>query len=871
MNYKKSVEEIYRELNTSIKGLSNEEATIRLDKYGENKLNEGKKKSAFIMFLSQFNDFMIILLIFASIFSFIISYIRGESYVDSIIIIVIVIVNAVLSFIQERKAEESISELNKMFVTNNYVIRDGIKRLTDVKEVVPGDIIELEAGDYVSADARIISSDNLIINESTLTGESTGVKKESININSDKELYERSNMVYAGCNVMNGHAFVVVTETGMNTELGKIADSLMNKKSGITPLQKKVNQISKVLTYLILIIIIIMMAVGLYLKNDFFDVLMLSISLAVAAIPEGMSSVITIILSLGMADMAKKNVIIRKMASVETLGSTDVICSDKTGTITQNKMTVKSIWVNGKLYSEKDNISNSEMLYKGAFFCHNVVKSATGYIGDETEISIYKFLEDCGFGSKGERLKEVPFDSDRKMMTTINKIDDRVYSFTKGSLDSVINNCKYYLYDGKVYEMDDRFKNMVYDAQEEESKKSLRLLAFAYKENDMFNPEVDMIFTGLIGMMDPPRETVPGAICTCLKAGIKPIMITGDSKATAGAIAKSVGIIGENDDDRVIEGKFVDDMTDDELKKRVQNYRVYARVSPSCKLRIVEALQSNGYVVAMTGDGVNDAPAIQKADIGIGMGITGTEVVKKVADCILVDDSFATIVDGVYEGRRITANIKKIILYLLAGNIVEVILVFVSMVLNMEIFTTLQLLWINLITDSIPAIMLAFEKGGDDIMDDTPTNRYNDSFFTPFLSAKIFIGAVIKSIVMLILFVYFAKAKDAMVAGSLMFIYLTIHELLFAYSCKNPKGSVIGRGMFNNKRLNMGMLGIILVNVIVLVTPLSKYFIVSNLGFSNVMLVFIISISMFVLGEIVKPIYVKLFKDYGKGGKGYEK
>ena len=505
MNYKKSVEEIYRELNTSINGLTQEEAIIRLDKYGENKLKEGKKKSAFVMFLSQFNDFMIILLIFASIFSFVISYIRGESYVDSIIIIIIVIVNAILSFIQERKAEESISELNKMFVTNNYVIRDGVKRLTDVREIVPGDIIELEAGDYVSADARIISSDNLIVNESTLTGESLGVKKESINIDSDKELYERVNMVYAGCNVMNGHSFVVVTETGMNTELGLIADSLMNKKSGLTPLQKKVNQISKVLTYLILGIIIVMMGIGIYLKNDFFDVLMLSISLAVAAIPEGMSSVITIILSLGISDMAKKNVIIRKMSSVETLGSTDVICSDKTGTITQNKMEVKCIWVNGKLYSEKDNILNSEMLFRCAYFCHNVVKSSESYIGDETEISIFKFLESINFGSKGERIREVPFDSDRKMMSTINRIDDVVYSFTKGSLDSVINNCKFYLLNGNVYEMTDDFRNMVYEAQEEESKKSLRLLAFAYKDSDVDDPERNMIFAGLMGMMDPPR------------------------------------------------------------------------------------------------------------------------------------------------------------------------------------------------------------------------------------------------------------------------------------------------------------------------------------------------------------------------------
>lgn len=858
--YNKKVEELYKELNTSISGLTEEEASKRLERYGENKLAERKKKSNFIIFLNQFNDLMIILLIFASVFSAVISYIQKESYADSVIILIIVVINATLSFIEEKKADKAIEELNKMFITNNNVIRNGKKETIDVRKIVPGDIIELEAGDYVSADARIISSEALEVNESTLTGESKSIKKDNSDITEEKELYERKNMVYAGCNVTNGHAFVVVCSTAMNTELGKIGASLMNNKNELTPLQKKVNQISKVLTYIIIAIIIVMMAVGLLKKNDFFDILMLSISLAVAAIPEGMSSVITIILSLGMSEMAKRNVIIRKMASVETLGSTDIICSDKTGTITENKMQVKSIYVNNKLYTEKDNIENINLYNYCLSSCQNVTKNNDKYLGDETEVAIYKYLEEKNILINIPRIKEYPFDSDRKMMSTINTIEGKEYSFTKGSLDSVLQNCSYYLEDNKLYNITTEYKEKIFKIEEEESEKSLRILALAYKTENTSDPEHNMIFIGLIGMMDPPRISVPNAINTCKNSGIKIVMITGDSINTARAIAKSVGIIAT--DEGATTGKEIDKLTDDELKEAVKKYNVYARISPSTKLRIVDALQSNGYVVAMTGDGVNDAPAIQKADIGIGMGITGTEVVKKVADCILVDDSFSTIVDGVEEGRRITSNIKKIILYLLAGNIVEVLLVFISMVLNMEMFTTLQLLWINLVTDSIPAIMLAFEKKQDDQMENTLANKYNESFFTPLLTAKIVIGAIIKSIVMLIIFIYFAKEADVNTAGSLLFIYLVTHELLFSFSCRNIKKSVLNKDIFLNKKLTLGVLTILLVQVIVLVTPISKYFIVPNIKINYILITIGICFIMFILGELVKPIYTKLFKDY---------
>ena len=862
LGYNESIDELYFRLVTNADGLTDEEAIKRLSKYGENKLNEEKKKSNFIIFLNQFNDIMIILLIFAAVFSAIISYIRHESYFDSIVIIVIVVINAILSFIQEKKADAAISELNKMFVTNSYVIRNGKKEHVDVKNIVPGDILELEAGDYVSADARIIFSESLMVNESTLTGESRAIKKDNLDITEEKELYERKNMVYAGCNITNGHAFAVVCATGMNTELGKIATSLTNKKSDITPLQKKVNQISKVLTYIIMGIIVLMMIIGLLMKNNFFDVLMLSISLAVAAIPEGMSSVITIILSLGMSAMAKKNVIIRKMASVETLGSTDIICSDKTGTITQNKMVVKALYINNKIYKDDENIPNSEIFNIGALMCHNVKKSDDNYIGDETEIAILKYLESINFKYDlyTERLKEYPFDSDRKMMSVVTKNNDKVYAFTKGSLDSVISRCKYYLINNEVLPMTDAEKEKIYDAEKELSSKSLRLLAFAYKIDDVYNSEENMIFIGLIGMMDPPRNKVSDAIYICNKAGLTPIMITGDSINTATAIGKEIGII--NDDSLAIEGKYIDKLSDEDFKKAVKKYRVYARISPNTKLRIVEALQSLGYVVAMTGDGVNDAPAIQKADIGIGMGITGTEVVKKVADCILVDDSFVTIVDGVEEGRRITANIKKVILYLLAGNIVEVILVFVSLLLNMEMFTTLQLLWINLVTDSIPAIMLAFEKADDDIMENKPVNKSSTTFFTPFLNAKIIISALFKSLVMIILFIYYAKTYNANIAGSLLFIYLIANELLYSFSCRNLKHSVINKKLFDNKRLSIGVGVIVILQVIIFSTGLKHFFIVDGISIKMVLITLGVCLGTSLIGEVFKPVYNKLFKDY---------
>ena len=861
-DYKKSDIDLFDEYKTNINGLSENEATERLKKYGLNQLEQRKKESKIKIFLRQFNDLMVILLIIAAILSIFVSLLQGDSIIDSVIIIVIVIVNAVLSFIQEIKSDMAIEELNKMFITNNYVLRNGEQKQIDVRNIVPGDIVILEAGDYVSADGRIITEEGLEINESTLTGESKAVKKCNEVFNTDKELYERSNMVFAGCNVTNGRAKVLITKTAMKTELGKIATSLIDKKNDITPLQKKINQISKILTYIVLGIIFVMMIIGLLMKNAFFDVLMLSISLAVAAIPEGLSSVITIILSLGMTSMAKKNVIIRKMASVETLGSTDIICSDKTGTITKNMMEIKSIYLNNKLYNENDVINQNNLLYECASLCQDVVRNNDGtFYGDETEVAIIKYLDKIGYKTSiNERIKEYPFDSDRKMMSVIYKKDNDNVAYIKGSFDSIISRCSKYLLDDNVYELDETYKKQLADIERKESSKALILIAFAYKDNNIDSPEENMIFIGLMGMMDPPRDKVRDAIILCEKSGIRPIMITGDSINTAIAVAKDVNII--DDSSKAIEGKYIDKMSDKEMDKYILNYQVFARISPNTKMRIVETLQKKGYVVAMTGDGVNDAPSIQKADIGIGMGITGTEVVKKVADCILVDDSFNTIVEGVSEGRRITSNIKKVVLYLLAGNIIEVILVFVSLLLNMEFFTTLQLLWINLVTDSIPAISLAFEKNMDGLMDNTPDNKYNQSFFTPFLNAKLIITAVIKSIIMILFTIALSKNVGIQTATSLLFIYLICNELLFAYSCRNPKKSILNKHIFENKTLNLSFISIIILQILLFASPLGKYFIAGNINTKYILLTILITIVSFILEELFKPIFTKLFKDY---------
>lgn len=860
--YNSNIEEVLKELKTSTNGLSEEEAKNRLAHDGLNKLKEAKKESKFVKFLSQFKDLMIIVLFIAAIVSFIISYINKESYLDSIIIILIVFINAILGYLEEEKADKAIESLKKMQTTKVKVKRNGKVKYLNSEELVVGDIVLLEAGDKVSADARIIESNSLKVDESSLTGESISVSKDTKEIKQAVSLNDQTNMVFAGTNVVYGKGLCIVTKTGMNTEIGLIAGSLEQEKTELTPLQKKINGISKVLTIIISIVILVMFIVSIIKDMKVTEALLLAISLAVAAIPEGLPAVITVILSLGMSTLAKKKAIVRKMSSVETLGSTEIICTDKTGTITENKMTLKEIYYNDETFTSEYLLEESIFLYNMALN-NDVEENEQGLIGEATELAIINYIEKkvnpFDIKEKYPRVMEIPFDSERKMMSVVSEINGKKYLFTKGSFDSVIAYSTKIEKNNKITVLTKKEREKLKRIEQDKSDRALRLLAFAYKElTDDILEEKDLIFQGLIGVIDPPRKDVKEAIETCKKAHIRPIMITGDSLNTAIAIAKDIGIIASPEE--AITGSELDKLSEEELFQNIEKYNVYARVSPMNKLSIVKSWKKKGRVVAMTGDGVNDAPAIKTSDIGIGMGITGTEVSKSVADIILVDDSFSTIVSAIKEGRRIFDNIRNVITYLLIGNITEVITVFVGLLFGYTIFVPIQLLFINLITDSIPAIALAFESADSDIMN-RRVRKKDSSFFTPFLISKILVSSCLKSIA--ILFVYFLNlhVSTPEVAGTTAFLCLMMLELCFAYSCKNIKKPVINKNIFNNSKLNICILGLVVVDIIIFLTPLKSIFGLTNITIIEFLYCLIIIIVMVVIDELLKIRLAKHFKD----------
>lgn len=855
-------DQVIKEFKSSKDGLTEEDAKNRLIKFGPNKLKETKKESKIVKFLSQFKNLMIIVLLIAAIISFIISYINKESYLDSIIILLIVFINAILGYLEEQKADEAIESLKKMQTTKVKVKRDGVVKYLNSEDLVSGDIVLIEAGDKVSADGRLIIASSLKVDESSLTGESIAVLKSTDSLKKEVALNDRTDMVYAGTNVVYGKGEYIVTSTGMNTEIGIIAGSLDNTKVEITPLQKKMNGISKVLTIIISIVILVMFIICMIKDMKITEALLLAISLAVAAIPEGLPAVITVILSLGMSILAKKKAIVRKMSSVETLGSTEIICTDKTGTITQNKMELKEIYFDDLTWNS-DYVMKENMFFYNMVLNNDVEENEQELIGDPTEVAITNYLQKSlnpfEIKEKYPRVDEIPFDSERKMMSVICMINGGKYLFTKGSFDSVINVCTKIEINGKIKPLDGKMRQKLMKIEEEKSSHALRLLAFAYKElKGNEKEEKDLIFEGLIGVIDPPRVDVKESVEMCKKAHIKPIMITGDSLNTAIAIAKEIGILTK--EEQAITGSVLDKLTEDELFKNISKYTVYARVSPMNKLSIVNAWKKHGKVVAMTGDGVNDAPAIKASDIGIGMGITGTEVSKSVADIILVDDSFSTIVTAVKEGRRIFDNIRNVITYLLIGNITEVITVFIGLLFGFTIFVPIQLLFINLITDSIPAIALAFEEAESDIMN-RKVRKKDSSFFTPFLIGKLLVSSILKSIA--ILFVYFLNyhISGPEVAGTIAFLCLMMLELGFAYSCKNIKKTVIGKNIFNNSKLNICILGIVVIGIILFLTPLKSIFNLTSISIIEFLYCIVIVIVMIVIDELLKTYLAKKLKD----------
>ena len=881
--YNLSVEETYLKYKTGEEGLTELEAQSRLKKDGLNKLTEGKKQTFISRAVDQLKNIMIIILIIAATISLVVSKIQNESITESLVIFAVVLLNTFLGVMQESNAEKAIEALSKMSVPYIKVRRNGKILNIKTEQLVVGDIVLIEAGDYVPADMRITKNNCLRVEEAALTGESLPINKNIDTIHGMAELADRRNMLYSGSSVAYGRGEGVVVATGMNTQMGTIASILTNTQKSMTPLQKKMNEISKVITYIVVIIGLAMVVLGLFKGNPPLEIFMLAVSLAVAAIPEGLPASITIILSIGVQKMSKQNSIVRKLSSVETLGATEIICSDKTGTLTQNKMTVKAYEINTNVYFEEkcsDKIKNTPefgRLIKCMTLCNDIKRTnengRTMWLGDPTEIALGEFASHNNYSKidmdiECDRVSEIPFDSVRKMMTTVNRVGKKENGFTiytKGAVESVIKICTKILVDGKEVEFTNKIKSKVLEKNVEMSSKALRVLAFAYKdieevptEMDSDNVEQNLTFIGLTGMIDPPRPEVKDAVKECFKAGMTPIMITGDNIDTAIAIAKEIGILGNGD--IAISGSELDSMTDEEFEEKIRNIKVYARVSPENKVRIVNTWKSLGKFVARTGDGVNDAPALKSADIGVGMGITGTEVSKSVASMILTDDNFASIVVAVKEGRRIYNNIQNVIVYLLASNIAEVIIVFLATIFGKNIFTPIQLLWINLVTDAIPAMMLGFEPADKNIMERKPRSS-SEKFFNKFLIARIVVPAIIKSVMISSTYFLLESTYNHEISSTVAFIMLAMFELLFAFTVRSDSKTIWQIGISSNWNMFFGVFGVILLQIIVIFVPVFMNLLgVVRLNLNLYALAFGVPIIFFFIAEACKILLAKTMK-----------
>ena len=816
MYYKQKYIESIETLKSNINGLSSDEAKKRLEEHGYNELKEGNKVPTWKLFLESFKDPLVIILLIAAL----VQIFLGE-VVESIIIFIVIILNSILGVTQTKKAEGSLESLKKLSAPKAKVIRDNQKQTIEGRELVPGDIVILEAGDYIPADGRIIEAQTLKIVEGMLTGESEPVLKHSEKIDEDVGIGDQKNMVFSGSLVVYGRGTFVVTSTGMNTEMGKVANLLETAENKQTPLQQKLDEFSKKLGGLIIVIaalIFIIQVVRSFMSDVdipkakiIADSFMFAIVVAVAAIPEALSSIITIVLSVGTNDMAKKQAIIRKLPAVETLGSTSVICTDKTGTLTQNKMTVVDFYM---YETPKEDMSTQNINYSyqsktltvASAICNDSnINNEGKEIGDPTEVALIKFANSRNLDynilrNRYNRLSEIPFDSDRKLMSTVNNIHGNVYMFTKGAPDVVFSRCKYARVDGDTVDINDDILNSYRSMNEEFSNKSLRVLAFAIKdvEDDNFVPsledEVDMTLIGLMAMIDPPREEVYEAVREAKSAGIKTVMITGDHKTTAAAIAKDIGIMDEGD--IALTGQELDSLTDEELDEKLEHIPVYARVSPENKIRIVRAWQKKGKITAMTGDGVNDAPALKQADIGIGMG-SGTDVAKDAAAMILVDDNFATIVNAVEVGRTVYKNIKKSITYLFAGNFAGILAILFAVFANWaNPFTTLQLLFINLITDSLPAISLGFEKPEKNIMTKAPRDPNESILAGGTIQAVLFRGTIIGIVVIIAQFI--GRQISPYVGTAMAFSTITLCRILQTLPARSNEYTLKEIGLFSN-------------------------------------------------------------------------
>ena len=832
--FNKTVDEVESTLKTNAEnGLTAEEAKKRQEEYGLNELKAKKKKSLFVKFLEQFKDFMIIILIISAIISGVVGVAQGEGFTDTIIILVVVVVNAIIGVAQENKAEKSLEALQKLSSHVAKVIRNGKLQVIQSKELVPGDIVILETGDYVPADLRIIEAVNLKAQEAALTGESVPVEKMAAKIEDEKiGIGDRINMLFSSSLITYGRGKAVVVETGMNTEVGKIADIINTAEDQGTPLQQKLDKLGKTLGIVALAICAVIFVIGLLYGKEPIHMFMTAVSLAVAAIPEGLPAVFTIVLAIGVQRMVKRNAIVKKLPAVETLGSASVICSDKTGTLTQNKMTVEKVFCDGNLVNleeSADMIDIKKLVYASMLCNDTKISEDDKLTGDPTETALvdmaFKLDFDPSVYGMFPRIAEIPFDSDRKLMTTVHEENGQYVVYTKGGVDELLANCNSYILEGDIKTDLEEYKEIIRRYNMEMAQNALRVLAMAYKVLDhkptaeeIKELESNLTYIGMVGMIDPPRLEVKDAVQECKEAGIKTVMITGDHKITAIAIAKSLGIL-ENDDE-AITGTELEEMSDEELIRNVRKYSVYARVSPEHKVRIVKAWQANGETVAMTGDGVNDAPSLKIADIGCAMGVVGTDVAKEAADVILTDDNFATVVSAVEEGRRIYDNILKAIQFLLSSNIGEIVVLFLAILITpllskqfgvditlIETLLPIHILWINLVTDSLPALALAVDPAADNVMKRKPLKNTKKGIFTKGMTWRIVYQGLMIGLLTLTAFIIGLSTPDVSqeekvkIGQTMAFYVLALSELVHVFNIRDNKRSIFKTGIFNNSKL----------------------------------------------------------------------
>ena len=885
--YTETIPETEKDLNTSLAdGLTTDEVKARLNKYGPNALaGKKKKKSMFMRFVDQFKDFMIIVLIIAAL----LSGFLAKEWTDAAIIMIVVLLNAILGVFQEARSEAAIEALKEMATPNAHVKRGGAIVEIPSTEIVPGDVVLLEAGDVVPADLRLTQAHSLKIEESALTGESVPVDKSAETLQGDDvALGDRINMAFSSTNVTYGRGEGVVVTTGMNTEVGKIATMLNEADETDTPLKENLNQLGKTLTLMILAICVIVFIVGVLKANPadrnstlMINMFLVAISLAVAAIPEGLPAIVTIILALGTQTMARHKAIVRKLPAVETLGATDIICSDKTGTLTQNRMTVEKVFYDGQVHDDSQDMAETTSAMMSMVLANDTkIENGGDLLGDPTETALIQYAFDKNIDvstmlEKYKRVQEVPFDSERKLMSTVNKYGDKYFVAVKGAPDELLKRVKFVEINGKVLPITQDQRDDILANNKQMAKQALRVLGLAYKvvENLYDDPstenvEQDLIFAGLVGMIDPERPEAKAAVEEAHSAGIRTVMITGDHQTTAQAIAERLGILKPHQDSRVLTGAQLDELSDDYFIQHIGDYSVYARVSPEHKVRIVKAWQANGKIVAMTGDGVNDAPSLKQADIGIGMGITGTEVSKGASDMVLADDNFATIVEAVKQGRKVFSNIQKAILYLMSCNVGEVLTVFMMTMLGWDILEPVQLLWINLVTDTLPAIALGVEPVEDGIMKRKPRGR-KSNFFNGGVASSIIYQGILEGVLVLGayqigLHVGPHVGNAAMQHGdalTMAFLTLGLIQLFHAINSKFIHRSIFGKHTFANKWFNWAILIAALIMAAVELPFMTKFFDVTELNGSQWLVVLAAGFSMILIVEIVKLIQRQMGKE----------